>query len=165
MTSVRTMRLAAGFALLAAALFGGGGAPDVRPMWAVREAPRGAPRIGLLDRQAVVTAYYASVFWEDWLASNLGARDRAAALGEHERAQDIEAEGLAAQQRAHEQLAGRAPLDNIARHLAGELGRLATAQRVHAIWVADEFPGSSGTTVDLTAAFVALLPPAAPLRP
>ena len=128
------------------------------PLYEASPAMAGAP-VGVFDRTAVLIAYYRSTFNEAEISALVRQRDEAAERGDAARVKELEAQGAAHQEHAHRQLAGRAPLDNIAETLRDELPGLAQQAGVSRIVPSDSKP-TGASTIDLTDRIVALLPPA-----
>jgi len=126
------------------------------PLYEASPAQPGEP-VGVFDRAAVLIAYYGSTFNEAEISALVRRRDEAAARGDATRVKELEAQGVAHQEHAHRQLAGRAPMDNIAETLRDELPDLAQRAGVSRIVPSDARPAAA-PTVDVTERIVALLP-------
>lgn len=102
---------------------------------AAHTAPSGEPdppparvRVGTFDPMPVVVAYYRSDLSAEHMRALHGAHAEAKAAGNAKEVKRLEAEGAALQELAHEQLEGKAALDNILERMRPRLdGVLADA--------------------------------------
>lgn len=115
-------------------------------------------RVGVFDRTKVLIAYYRSAEHAAALDAMQRERDEARHDGDAFWAAEIERRGGVMQERAHRQLAGRAPLTNIRLAIGDRLPALAKELGVPDIVERDKaMPGV--TTVDVTDRIVAMFPP------
>jgi hypothetical protein len=159
-TAQNRLKLALFVCVAAAGLTGCSGPTGAgrTPLYEASPVMAEAP-LGVFDRTAVLIAYYGSTFNEAEIAALVRQRDEAAARGDTTRVKELEAQGAAHQEHAHQQLAGRAPLDNISKALRDELPALAQQAGVSRIVPSDARPVGA-PTVEVTDRIVALLPPA-----
>ncbi len=76
-------------------------------------APQTIPVIGTFDRSSVVLAFYRSPLWEAILNDRRFELSAVKAANDTARAKELEKYGGESQDRAMQQLAGKAPIDNI----------------------------------------------------
>lgn len=126
-------------------------------------AVAGAPalRVGTFRRTEVLVAYYRSAAWNKMLADKRAERDKAEAAADHDTARKLEAWGRLAQERAHRQLTGQAPLtDNgLLDQLAKALPQVAAQAKVHLIVERPLYHDDAVQTVDVTDLLTRHLPP------
>lgn len=108
-----------------------------------------AQQIGTFNRQAIVVAYYRSALWnadvqkhEAELAQAKKAKDKA-------KVKELSAWGEQSQELAHDQLIGKAPIDNILEALQPGLQQIEKTTHVEKIEAAPATHANSGT-VDVT---------------
>jgi hypothetical protein len=70
-------------------------------------------QVGTFDHTKVLVAFYHSTSWKQTLQAKRAERDHALQSGDRRTAARLERWGREQQERAHHQLAGKAPLDNI----------------------------------------------------
>lgn len=132
---------------------------DTTPLYSTTSVLGG--KVGVFDRTRVLTAYYRSTYFEQLMAELRAQHDAAKAVSDSARMAELEARGSDLQEIAHQQLAGKAPLDNVSAALAFELPAIASAAGVARIVPKDLVAPSTDTT-DVTDAIVAALPPLSP---
>lgn len=120
-------------------------------------APASAPD-GVFDRTEVLIAFHRSAAHTQLIESMIRQRDAARASGDLARVRELELQGEAMQDYAHRQLAGRAPLDNIAAALHDDLPAIAHAAGVGRI-IERGGETSGKPAIDVTAALIERLPP------
>lgn len=118
-----------------------------------------SPRVGQVDRVDLLVAFHKSKVHDDRLRAMIKERDEARVRGDNARVRELEREGKAMQDRAHRQLAGRAPLTNIIDAIRDKLPEVAREQRVDRIDVVQKVKPSESSP-DITKPVTALLPPA-----
>jgi len=122
------------------------------------DAPADGP-IGTFDRTRLLVAYYGSAEHAAQMADLTRRRDGALRAGDTSLAAALSAEGQARQDAAHAQLAGTAPLTNIASDFHAAIEHLARLESVSRIVATDAAPPGV-RAVDLTDPLIALMPPA-----
>ena len=70
-------------------------------------------QIGVFNRQAIVVAYYRSPQWADQLKQHQAQLDQAKKDKDKTKVKELSSWGQDAQDRAHQQLIGKAPIDDI----------------------------------------------------
>lgn len=105
--------------------------------------------VGVYDRRAVLVAYYRSRHFQSKLDALRAERDAALGRGDAYGAKHAEARGEALQDLAHRQLAGEAPLDNIAQLINRDLPAIAHEAGVARI-IARGGEAPDARTVDVT---------------
>ncbi len=143
--------LAAGAALLL--FLAGAGVSSQEP---AAEAP---PRVGVFQRAPVLMAFYRSRYWADtldgWRRELAAARER----GDEETVARLEERGRAAQERAHQQLAGEATLTDVLAPILDELPEIAEEAGVGVVVEHPLWRSPAVEEVDLTLAIVERYPP------
>lgn len=86
-------------------------------------------------------------------------RDETKAQGDEKRVKAIEERGVKAQEHAHLQLAGKAPLDNIFQHITHRLPAVSQAAAVSVIVESPLYNTAEVVLVDITELLVKLFPP------
>jgi hypothetical protein len=72
-----------------------------------------AQQIGTFNRQAIVVAYYRSALWTAEIQTHEGDLAQARKAKDKAKVRELSAWGEQSQELAHEQLIGKAPIDNI----------------------------------------------------
>jgi len=96
-------------------------APVVKPT-----AVEGAPVIGTFDRPSIVVAFYRSPLWAAILADRRFELEAVKTANDSARVKELEKYGGESQERAMQQLAGKAPIDNILAVLQPEIKDLSS---------------------------------------
>jgi hypothetical protein len=104
-------------------------------------------RVGTFDKQSIVLAYYRSPLWAETLKSHKAAYDEAQRANDTQKVKELQDWGQKAQDLAHQQLAGKAPITNIVEALAPAFPEIARRAQVDKILVD---PPTSAQTVDVT---------------
>jgi len=108
-------------------------------------------RVGTYDSRAVAVAYYRSEAWRLELRRHHAEHETAKAAGDTKRAAELEKWGEAAQEQAHRQTFGDAPIDNILVAMTNSLPQILKQANVQKI-VASTMPREASVeTVDVTA--------------
>jgi hypothetical protein len=129
-------------------------------LYATGSTPGAMTRVGVVDRTALLVAYYGSAR-HDRALRDLRARHAAAKAAGHEQlAQMLEAQGEAMQERAHRQLTGDADLGNVIRALGDHLAHVAAEQGLDQIVERGRMTPSSAARVDVTTEVAAYFTPA-----
>ena len=116
----------------------------------------GSPvRVGVFDRTEILVAYYGSAIHDEWLRGLERERDEAVARGDSASATAIEARGAAAQEVAHDQLAGKAGLWNILPHIEPSFADIAREKGLVLLVEAPLFAEPGVELVDVTAELAA----------
>ena len=116
-------------------------------------------RVGVFRRTDLLVAFYKSAAWDQHLKDLTKQRDEAKAQGDLKRVKAIETEGAKSQAHAHQQLAGKAPLDNIFERITDKLPGVAQEAGVSVIVEKPIHSTSDVQLVDVTELLVNLLPP------
>jgi hypothetical protein len=117
---------------------------------AVAQAPAQTVRVGTFHKPSIVVAFYRSPLWAVTLTDKKLEMEKAKALNDTKKVQELDAWGNAHQETAHQQLAGEAAITNILEALAPGLPEIAKKARV-AMIVADLlYADSSVEKVDVT---------------
>jgi len=90
-------------------------------------------RIGTFDRQAIVVAYYGSPQWAATLREKQAEMVEAKRANDQAKVQQLNAWGGQAQELAHEQLAGEAPITNIMDALQPAFQQIETSAKVASV--------------------------------
>jgi hypothetical protein len=98
-------------------------------VFAVQSAISQSNRVGTFNRQAVVVAYYRSPQWAATLKEKQQELAEAKRANDHVKIQQLNAWGEQAQELAHEQLAGEAPITNIMAGVSGDQKLVELRQR------------------------------------
>lgn len=72
-----------------------------------------SPRIGTFDQTSIVVAYYRSSLWSDTINAKKAEFAEAQKAGDTTKANALQAWGEQSQQLAHQQLAGKASINNV----------------------------------------------------
>jgi len=107
------------------------------------------PVFGTFDRSSIVLAYYRSPLWEAILADRKFELKTVKAANDTARANELEKYGSESQDRAMEQLAGKAPIANILEVLQPEIKELSARMKLAGI-VESPGPDPKAATVDVT---------------
>ena len=116
-------------------------------------------RVGVFKRADVLVAFYKSAAWDQHLKDLTKQREEAKAQGDEKRVKEIEEQGAKSQEYAHQQLAGRAPLDNIFEHITDKLPGVSRQAGVSVIVEKPLYNRADVELVDVTELLVKLLPP------
>ena len=116
-------------------------------------------RIGTYKSYVLAVAYYRSDVFQQQMDDLSAQAERAKAHGKAELLKQLKAEGQALQQRAHGQLIGRMPIDNILAHMKDALPTIAQASGVEAISGNVDYHSPDVELVDITEAMVQQLNP------
>lgn len=110
-------------------------------------APPAPGRVGVFHTPSVVVAYYRSELWLGQVRQRREELEAAKRAGDRRKVAELERWGREAQRRAHRQLAGKAPIDNVWEALQPLLGKVALSTGVHRVMLSAP-PGAE--TVDVT---------------
>ncbi len=145
---MRPLRLGVALTLLIAALpLAARAQAPAAPSAAV--AAQSIPVTGTFDRLSIVLAFYSSPQWAAILADHRYERDAARSANDTAKVKELEAWGGARQELAMQQVAGKAPIDNILEVLQPEFRELAGRMKLAGIVEASSAePGAA--TVDVT---------------
>jgi hypothetical protein len=91
------------------------------------------PVVGTFDKSSIVLAYYRSPVWAAILADRRFELNRVKAANDTARAKELEKYGAESQELAMQQLAGKAPIDNILAVLQPEIKELSSRMKLSAI--------------------------------
>ncbi|MGD0546864.1 MAG: hypothetical protein ABR991_03460 [Terracidiphilus sp.] len=119
-------------------------APSTTPV-----AAPGIPVVGTFDKTSIVLAFYRSPYWAAILADRRFELNAIQAAHDTVRAKDLEKYGAESQDRAMQQLAGKAPIDNILTVLQTEFKELENRMKLSAI-VDSSAADPKAATVDVT---------------
>lgn len=111
------------------------------------EAP--AASVATFDRTRVLIAYCRSPKHDAILRGLIARRDAAKARGDRDGVRACEREGHAMQAHAHRQLAGKAPLDDVAANYREEIATIARDAGVGLVIARDAYT-SADPTIDVT---------------
>jgi hypothetical protein len=117
---------------------------------AMAQMPQRTVRVGTFHKPSVVTAYYRSPLWTAQIKLKVAERDAARTANDTKKVQELEAWGAAQQERAHQQLDGRASLSNILEVLAAAMPEIAGKANVAVIAADLSYTASGVETVDVT---------------
>lgn len=125
------------------------------------EKPDSEPRlrIGTYKSYVLAVAYYRSDMFQKQMADLSAQVEKAKAHGQAELLKQLKAQVLAAQQQAHGQLVGRAPVDNILAHIKDALPTVAQASGVEVISGKVDYHSLDVELVDITDTLVQQLDP------
>jgi hypothetical protein len=70
-------------------------------------------KVGVIEKSSLVVAYYGSPAWQSVIKAKMAEQQAARQAGDKAKADELEKWGQAQQEKAHQQLAGQAPVDNI----------------------------------------------------
>ncbi len=104
---------------------------------------------GTFDKSSIVLAYYRSPIWAAILADRRFELNRVKAANDTTRAKELEKYGGESQDLAMQQLAGKAPIDNILAVLQPEMKELTSKMKLSAI-VEASAADPKAATVDVT---------------
>jgi len=124
-----------------------------------RPASAATLRIGVIDREKLLVAYYHSQFHDAKIAALQAELKKAKEKGDSDGARKIEARGEALQVLAHRQLAGEATLANVMGPLRLYFAETAKMADVALIVEAPLFRDPRVETVDVTSKLIEKLPP------
>ena len=105
--------------------------------------------VGTFDRFSIVLAYYRSPLWSAILADRRYELKTVKAANDTARAKELEKYGGESQELAMQQLAGKAPIDNILAVLQPEITELSAKMKLASI-TESSASGSKGATVHVT---------------
>jgi len=111
--------------------------------------PQTIPVIGTFDRSSIVLAFYRSPLWEAILDDRRFELSAVKAANDTVRAKELEKYGGESQDRAMQQLAGKAPIDNILAVLRPEFKDLAARLKLAGV-VESAAADSKAASVDVT---------------
>jgi hypothetical protein len=120
------------------------------PALAVAQAPAQTVRVGTFHKASIVVAFYRSPLWAETLKAKMAEIAAAKAANDSKKVQELGAWGNAQQERAHQQLAGEAPITNILEALAPGWPEIAKKARVTMIVADLPYADSSVEKVDVT---------------
>jgi len=109
----------------------------------------GIPVFGTFDRTSIVLGFYRSPFWEAILNDRRFELNEVRAANDPARAQELEKYGAESQDRAMQQLAGKAPIDNILAVLRPEFKDLTARLKLAGI-VESSAADPKAASVDVT---------------
>jgi hypothetical protein len=132
--------------------------PIEHPSPPTKTAPAAALRVGVIDREKLLVAYYHSEVHEKLLASLQADLKRAKDKGDTDAVKQIEARGEALQDLAHRQLAGEATLANVMEPLRAFFPEVAKSAGVALIIEAPLYRDGTVEIVDVTPKLVEKLP-------
>ena len=112
-------------------------------------AAQSIPVVGTFDRTSIVIAFYRSPLWAAILADRRFELNAVKAANDTARANELEKYGSESQDRAMEQLAGKAPIANILEVLQPEIKELSARMKLAGI-VESPGPDPKAATVDVT---------------
>ncbi|MGO9339518.1 MAG: hypothetical protein ACLPY1_18620 [Terracidiphilus sp.] len=104
---------------------------------------------GTFDRTSIVLAYYRSPLWNAILADRRFELETVKAAKDEARAKELEKYGSESQVMAMQQLAGKAPIDNIVAVLRPEFKELTTRMKLSSV-VEASAADPKAATVDVT---------------
>jgi len=107
------------------------------------------PVVGTFDRTSIVLAYYRSPIWNAIFNDRGYELKTVKAANDIARAKELEKYGGESQELAMQQLAGKAPIDNILAVLQPEFTELSGKMKLSSI-IESPAPGFKGATVDVT---------------
>ncbi len=110
-------------------------------------APPAPERVGVFHTPSIVVAYYRSELWLGQVRQRREELEAAKRAGDRRKVAELEKWGREAQRRAHRQLAGKAPIQNVWEALQPFLGEAASRAGVERVVLAAP-PGAE--TVDVT---------------
>jgi hypothetical protein len=133
--------------VLAATLIISAGAP----VNGAEQVPRTSdkPRIGIYDSRAVALAFYRSDQWKKETRQHMADYEKAKAAGDKKREAELRAWGEGGQDRAHRQVFGEAPIDNILMTMSNALPRIQKQAGVQSLG-AKPPKGTNAEVVDVT---------------
>ena len=112
-------------------------------------APQSIPVVGTFDRVSIVLAFYRSSLWEAILADRRFELNAVKAANDTARAKELEKYGGESQELAMQQLAGKAPIDNILAVLRPEFKEITAKLKLSGI-VESSAADPKTATVDVT---------------
>ena len=107
-------------------------------------------RIGTFRRVDLLVAYYGSTIHDHWLKELKAKYDQAKTAGDAKKAAELEAQGAASQEFAHQQLAGEAMLTNVLDHLKDAFPAVAQEASVQVIVEQPLYLAKGVEVVDVT---------------
>ena len=119
-------------------------APSSTPL-----ADQSIPVVGTFDKSSIVIAFYRSPLWAAILADRRFELNRVKVANDTARAKELEKYGGESQDLAMQQLAGKAPIDNILAVLQPEIKELSSRMKLSAI-VDSSAADPKAATVDVT---------------
>ncbi len=106
-------------------------------------------RVGTFDRTAIVVAFYRSPLWVETLKAKQAELEAAKRANDQAKVQELNAWGGQAQELAHQQLAGTAPITNILQALQPAFLELEQTLNLASVVPASELP-EKAQAVDVT---------------
>lgn len=116
----------------------------------VRGVNAQAARVGTFHRPSIVLAYYRSPQWADVLRQKRTELNAAKQANDRQKVDELDKWFGQAQELAHKQLWGNAPIDNILTAIAPAIEDLRKADNLSSV-VASTGPDATSQTVDVTA--------------
>lgn len=144
--------------LLIAACITEGPPPPPTVWYAVAPLPA-PPRVGIVDRERVVEAYYASDLFHEYSAALTRERERAEHAGDSRQAAVLRLQESTLQKLRDRQLHGESGVANIIMALEDMMPGIAAAHGVDIIVEAGTWNEASKNVIDVTDDVVAKLPP------
>ena len=118
-------------------------------------------RVGVVKRTDLLIAYYGSAYHREYLDKLRNEQQRAREAGDEKRVAEIEKTGKAAQELAHRQLAGKAPLTNITTRISDILAEVARENNLDIIVEkTDAEKYRDAEIIDVTEAVIGRIPAA-----
>lgn len=108
-----------------------------------------AQQIGTFNRQAIVVAYYRSALWNADLQKHEAELAQAKKAKDKTKVKELLGWGEKSQELAHDQLIGKAPIDNILEALQPGFEQIQKATKVEKIEPTTA-PNANGGTLDVT---------------
>ena len=113
-------------------------------------APAQTIRVGVFNKPTVVVAYYQSPIWAETMKAKRAEQQEAKKANDPKKLEELEKWGQAHQERAHQQLAGEASIDDIVAALAPALPEIANKAKVSIIATDLPYAGPSVEKLDVT---------------
>lgn len=107
-------------------------------------------QIGVLNKSGLVVAFYNSQSWKDTVKAKMAEMQAAKQAGDTAKVAELEKWGQTGQERAHQQLAGEAPLDSILEALKPALPEIARRAGVAVVVVDLPYASDQVRIVDVT---------------
>ena len=114
-------------------------------------------RVGVYDPRAVVIVYYGSKAHDEEMKALIAEHDKAKADGDQKKVAEFKAQGNARQELAHQQLAGKAPIDELIRKLRPDWEKLGREAGVDLVVPQVLFKAENVEVVDVTEALATQL--------
>lgn len=109
-------------------------------------------RVGVYDPRAVVIIYYGSKVHDTELRALMAEHEEAKAAGDQKKVAELKAKGSASQELAHQQLAGKAPIDDLLKKLHPDWEKLGKETQVDLIVPKVLYKAEGVEVVDVTEA-------------